>query len=135
MSCIITHRLEDSSQLSTNILSDALRSLDLLRSVLHPYNKKVAEVEDYLAQTFCSIGELQHARNHCQASIKILEKLYGHDHIVIGNELVKLASIQLSLGEPTFEESRNRINLIFSHHYGSHVDIIFPHLQFLKRGL
>lgn len=128
-------RLEDSSQLSTNILSDALRSLDLLRSVLHPYNKKVAEVEDYLAQTFCSIGELQQARDHCQASIKILEKLYGHDHIVIGNELVKLASIQLSLGEPAFEKSRSRVNLIFSHHYGSHVDIIFPHLQFLKRRL
>ncbi|GJT97775.1 SET and MYND domain-containing protein 4 isoform X1 [Tanacetum coccineum] len=128
-------RLEDSTQLSTNILSNALRSLDLLRSALHPYNKKVAEVEDYMAQAFCSIGELQQAQNYCQASIKILEKLYGHDHIVIGNELVKLASIQLSLGEPAFEESRNQINLIFSQHYGSHADIIFPHLQFLKRRL
>lgn len=131
-------RLEDSlnsAQFAANILSNALRSLDLLKSALHPYNKKVAEMEDYIAQVFCSIGELQAARDHCQASIKILEKLYGHDHIVIGNELVKLASIQLSLGEPDVEESRNLINMIFSRHYGSHLDIIFPNLQFLRRGL
>ncbi|KAK9075393.1 hypothetical protein SSX86_003716 [Deinandra increscens subsp. villosa] len=119
----------------TTTLSKALRSLDLLKSALHPYNKKVAEAQDYVAQAFCLIGELQRSRDHCQASIKILEKLYGGDHIVIGNEMVKLASIQLCLGEDAFEESRNRINSIFSRHYGSHVDAMFPHIRFLKRGI
>ncbi|KAI3508397.1 hypothetical protein L1887_23404 [Cichorium endivia] len=119
---------------SSEVVSSGLRCLDVLKSVLHPYNKKVAEVEDYVAQVFCSIGELQRARDHCKASIKILEKLYGEEHIVIGNELVKLASIQLSLGDGDFEKSRNRIELVFSRHYGSHVDVIFPHLKFLKKG-
>nr|XP_043618324.1 SET and MYND domain-containing protein 4 [Erigeron canadensis] len=135
---ISIRRLMDSlasAQLPTNILSSAVRSLDLLKSVLHPYNKKVAEVEDYLAQAYTSIGELKQARDRCQASIKILEKLYGHDHIVIGNELVKLASIQLSLGKSAAGETINLINLIFSRHYGSDVEVMFPHLQFLKYGL
>ncbi|KAK1431893.1 hypothetical protein QVD17_08669 [Tagetes erecta] len=57
--------------------------------------KCLCQAEDYLAQAFCLTGELLRSRDHCQASIKILEKLYGGDHIVIGNEMVKLASIQL----------------------------------------
>ncbi|KAI3783557.1 hypothetical protein L1987_42641 [Smallanthus sonchifolius] len=130
---ICIERLEsllDSGELLTTTLSNALKSLDLLKSALHPYNKRVAEAEDCLAQAFCLIGEQQRSRDHCQASIKILEKLYGDDHIVIGNEMVKLASIQLSLGEQDVEESRNRINMIFSQHYGSHVD---ANHRFLKR--
>ncbi|KVI07090.1 Tetratricopeptide-like helical [Cynara cardunculus var. scolymus] len=98
----------DSAEVPSNIVSKALGSLDLLKSTLHPYNKKLA---------------------------KILEKLYGDDNIVIGNELVKLASIQLCLGDPVVEQTINRINSIFSRHYGSHVSILFPHLQFLKRRL
>ncbi|XP_024971752.1 SET and MYND domain-containing protein 4 isoform X1 [Cynara cardunculus var. scolymus] len=125
----------DSAEVPSNIVSKALGSLDLLKSTLHPYNKKLAKVEDYLAQAFCSIGELQRAGHYCQSSIKILEKLYGDDNIVIGNELVKLASIQLCLGDPVVEQTINRINSIFSRHYGSHVSILFPHLQFLKRRL
>ncbi|KAI7727874.1 hypothetical protein M8C21_005859 [Ambrosia artemisiifolia] len=127
--------LLDSGECHNTALSNALRSLDLLKSALHPYNKKVAEAEDYIAQAFCLIGELQRSRDHCQASIKILEKLYGDDHSVIGNEMVKLASIQLSLGDHAVEETRNRISLIFSQHYGSQVDAVFPHLQFLKRSV
>ncbi|KAJ9545735.1 hypothetical protein OSB04_025442 [Centaurea solstitialis] len=149
----------DSGKVPSNMLSNALRSLDVLKSTLHPYNKKVAEAEDYLAQAFCAIGELQRACHHCQSSIKvnltmlytdrtrqaivrfcgfllkILEKLYGKDNIVIGNELVKLASIQLSFGDPAVEQTINMINSIFSQHYGSHVSIMFPHLKFLKRSL
>ncbi|KAI7727877.1 hypothetical protein M8C21_005862 [Ambrosia artemisiifolia] len=135
---ICIRRLEgllDSGECHNAALSNALRSLDLLKSALHPYNKKVAEAEDYIAQAFCLIGELQRSRDHCQASIKILEKLYGDDHIVIGNEMVKLASIQLCLGDHAVEETRNRISLIFSQHYGSQVDAVFPHLQFLKRSV
>ncbi|KAD4585861.1 hypothetical protein E3N88_23462 [Mikania micrantha] len=128
--------LLDSGECLATTLSNALRALDSLKSALHPYNKKVAEAEDYLAQAFCLIGDLQRSRDHCQASIKILEKLYGDDHIVIGNEMVKLASIQLSLGEEhAVEESRSRINSIFSRHYGSHVDAMFPHVRFLKRDI
>ncbi|KAI5346735.1 hypothetical protein L3X38_014614 [Prunus dulcis] len=50
-----------------------------------------------LHAAFCSIRELQPAMEHCKASIEIQEKLYNPNHIVIGYELVKLSSIQLSL--------------------------------------
>ncbi|XP_076903718.1 uncharacterized protein LOC143558846 [Bidens hawaiensis] len=101
---IFLERLDDfldSGECFDTIYTDNLRHLDLLKSTLHPYNKKAAEAEDYIAQLFCSLGELQRSRDHCEASIKILEKLYRDEHIVIGNELVKLASIQLSLVKNT----------------------------------
>lgn len=64
---------------------------------------------------------------------QILEKLYPPNHIVIGHELVKLASIQLSLGDCTAVDNINRLNEIFSCYYGSHADLIFPNLQYLSR--
>ncbi|KHG07262.1 Tomm70a [Gossypium arboreum] len=94
-------RLQDSiaskDTCGTN-LTDALRSLGLLRSILHAYNKGIAEAGDILAKAFCFIGDFEPARDHCKASIEILEKLYGPNHIAIGYELAKLASIQLALG-------------------------------------
>ncbi|PIN26923.1 Histone-lysine N-methyltransferase [Handroanthus impetiginosus] len=130
-------RLQDavaSGEIPTNLIMDVLKSIEILRAVLHPFNKRIAEVEDNVAQAFCLIGELQAAMNHCQASIEILEKLYGENHIVIGNELMKLASIQLSMGLKTaIADSTSRMLTIFSRYYGSHADIMFPHLQYLKR--
>lgn len=129
-------RLKDaivSNEVSTDTLSYAFGCLDLLRSTLHAYNKKIAELEDDLAQAFCLAGELQLAKDHCKASIKILEKLYDLNHIVIGNEMVKLTSIQLALREAAAIDSINRMDAIFSQYYGSHTNIIFPHLQCLKR--
>ncbi|OMO89946.1 Zinc finger, MYND-type [Corchorus olitorius] len=130
-------RLQDDSVTLRDVhhteLSDAVKSLGLLRSILHAYNKGVAEAEDNLAQAFYFTGDLESARDHCKASIEILEKLYGPNHIVIGYELVKLSSIQLSLGDFTAADSINRLNLIFSRYYGQHAGIIFPYLHFLKR--
>ncbi|KAL8149350.1 uncharacterized protein LOC141708702 isoform X2 [Apium graveolens] len=66
-------RLKDAivfNQVSADTLSYSLNSLDLLRSKLHAYNKKIAELEDNLAQAFCVVGELQHARSHCKASMQ-----------------------------------------------------------------
>ncbi|WRX13035.1 hypothetical protein QQP08_005522 [Theobroma cacao] len=114
-------------------LSDALRSVGILRSILHAYNKGIGEAEDNLAQAFCFTGDLQPARDHCKASIEILEKLYGPDHIVIGYELVKLSSIQLCLGDCAAVDSINRLSLIFSRYYGPDAGIIFPYLGFLRR--
>ncbi|XP_043706247.1 SET and MYND domain-containing protein 4 isoform X2 [Telopea speciosissima] len=122
----------DSKQVSINVLSDALQSLDLLRSTIHSYNKEIAEAEDIIAEAFCSLGDFQAAMDHCKASIEILEKLYTTNHIVIGNELVKLATIQLSLGESTVVEIINRLDKIFSMHYGPHATRLFPYLQTLK---
>ncbi|XP_017253346.1 uncharacterized protein LOC108223538 isoform X2 [Daucus carota subsp. sativus] len=67
-------RLKDAivfNQVSADTISYSLRSLDLLRSKLHAYNKKIAELEDNLAQAFCLLGELQHAKSHCKASMQI----------------------------------------------------------------
>ncbi|KAI8031024.1 hypothetical protein LOK49_LG01G01123 [Camellia lanceoleosa] len=121
------------NEVGPNTLSDALVSFDLLRSTLHAYNKNIAEVEDNLAQAFCLFGDLQLAMDHCEASIEILEKLYGPDHIAIGNELVKLSSIQLSLGDQSAMDCLNRVAVIFSRYYGSHANTIFPYLQGLER--
>ncbi|XP_059627848.1 uncharacterized protein LOC132270675 isoform X2 [Cornus florida] len=132
---IYIRRLHDaiiSNEVPANKLLDALRSLDMLRSTLHAYNKKVAQVEDNIAQAFCLVGELQPAMDHCKASIEILEKLHDPNHIVIGNELVKLSSIQLCMGDSAAMENINRVGSIFFRYYGSHSDIIFPYLQYLK---
>ncbi|KAH0979521.1 hypothetical protein GBA52_006698 [Prunus armeniaca] len=51
------------------------------------------QAEDNLAQAFCSVRELQPAREHCKASIEILEKL---------------SSIQLSLGDCAAVDSINQ---------------------------
>ncbi|XP_040965794.1 SET and MYND domain-containing protein 4 isoform X3 [Gossypium hirsutum] len=129
-------RLQDSiaskDTCSTN-LPDALRSLGLLRSILHAYNKGIAEAEDILAKAFCFIGDFEPARDHCKASIEILEKLYGPNHIAIGYELAKLASIQLALGDCTAVYKINRLSAIFSTYYGPHAGIIFPYLLVLER--
>ncbi|KAL5994430.1 hypothetical protein ACLOJK_024480 [Asimina triloba] len=86
-------------KISNRTLSDALRSLKLLRSTMHPYNKDVAQAEDTVAEALCLNGELEPAMHHCKASVEILEKLYPSSHIAIGNELMKLASIQLSIND------------------------------------
>ncbi|XP_051138521.1 uncharacterized protein LOC127256513 isoform X2 [Andrographis paniculata] len=131
-------RLQDAianGETSTNLIADSLKSLETLRSRLHPFNKRIAEVEDSIAQAFCSTGDMQAAMEHCQASIEILEKLYGENHIVIGNELIKLASIHRCLGRGVNAENTNRLVSIFSRHYGSHADKLFPYLDYLKDGV
>ncbi|XP_042957525.1 uncharacterized protein LOC122292962 isoform X6 [Carya illinoinensis] len=131
-------RLKDtmvSGEISSTVLTAALNSLCLLRSTLHAYNKRISEVEDILAEAFCLVGELQLAVDHCKTSIEILEKLYGPNHIVIGYELVKLSSIQLSMGDRGAVKNINRVSEIFSRYYGSHADIMFPYLQPLQGKL
>ena len=66
-------------------------------------------------------------------SWQILKKLYGPGHIAIGNELIKLSSIQLSLGDRIAVDSINWVDVIFSQYYGSHVNTVYPYLQSLKR--
>lgn len=63
---------------------------------------------------------------------QILEKLYGCNHIVIGYELVKLSSIQLSMADYNAVDNINRIRDIFARYYGSHADVMFPYLQSLQ---
>ncbi|GAY61350.1 hypothetical protein CUMW_209300 [Citrus unshiu] len=106
---IYIRRLQDaiiSKEISRAVLLDASRFLGLLRSILHAYNKSIAE---------------------------ILEKLYGHNHIVIGYELVKLSSIQLSLDDHNAVDTISRLAAIFLRYFGSHAETMFPHLLFLQR--
>ncbi|KAI3963892.1 hypothetical protein MKW92_003748 [Papaver armeniacum] len=121
-------------KLDRRIISDALGSLDVLRLTMHAYNKYIAQVEDSFAEAFCSIGDFQSSVQHCKASITILEKLYNPNHIVIGNELVKLASLQQCLGDNTSAlDSINRLDAIFSLYYGSHAAKVVPYLNSLKQ--
>ncbi|CAL0327536.1 unnamed protein product [Lupinus luteus] len=132
---ICIKRLQDailSKEISNTTITEASKFLHLLRSNLHAYNKLIAEVEDNLAQAFCLLGELELCMDHCKASIQILEKLYDPDDIVIAYELVKLSSIQLSLGDATAVDSINRIGDIFSRYYGFHAELVFPYLRYLK---
>lgn len=64
---------------------------------------------------------------------QILEKLYGESHIAIGNELIKLASIQFSMGQKISSDYTTRIVAIFSRYYGSHAEIMFPHVHYLQK--
>ncbi|XP_058075952.1 uncharacterized protein LOC131224678 isoform X7 [Magnolia sinica] len=123
-----------SKQVSAKILSDALKSFNLLRSTVHAYSKDIAQAEDSLAEAFSLIGEFQPAICHCIASIEILEKLYHASHVIIGNELVKLASIQLSFNDrASAMDTIKRFDAIFSLYYGSHTPKLFPYLENLKR--
>ncbi|OVA17151.1 SET domain [Macleaya cordata] len=122
-----------SRKVPTSILSDALGSLDVLRSTMHAYSKYIAQVEDNFAEAFCLIGDFLSSVQHCKASIEILEKLYHTNHIVIGNELVKLTSIQQCLGDCTSAmDSINRLDAIFSLYYGTHAAKVIPYLNSLK---
>ncbi|PIA59746.1 hypothetical protein AQUCO_00400563v1 [Aquilegia coerulea] len=134
-SCI--KRLQDvllSKKIPENIFSDAMEAIRLLRSTWHAYNKIIAQAEDSLAEAFCLTGDLQRAMHHCKASVQILEKLYHPKHIVIGNELVKLSSIELSLGDRS-NAMDNIIRLceVFTLYYGSHAPKIFPYLESLQK--
>ncbi|KAK8651453.1 hypothetical protein V6N13_141054 [Hibiscus sabdariffa] len=120
-------RLQDSiasKDMCSTRLPDALRSLGLLRSTLHAYNKSIAEAEDIVAKAFCLIGDFQPARDHCKSSIEILEMLYGPNHIAVGNELVKLSSIQLAMGDSTAANHINRASEIFCQIPGTIGDLL-----------
>ncbi|EPS62414.1 hypothetical protein M569_12375, partial [Genlisea aurea] len=114
---------------SEDAITDAVKSLGRLRKVLHPLNYKIAEVENVLAKAFCLIGDMQAAYRHCKASFEILEALHGKDHIIVGNELIKLSSVQHFVGPAaSAAESISRLRAIFSRHYGSHANLLLPHL-------
>ncbi|XP_020598553.1 LOW QUALITY PROTEIN: SET and MYND domain-containing protein 4 [Phalaenopsis equestris] len=116
-----------------NLISDILTSLGDLRSVRHAYSKVVAQAEDNVAETFAMIGQFEHAKKHCQASIEILEKLYHTKHITVAHERMKLASIHLSLGNKADALCNiMRVEGIFSLYYGSHVPKIFPYFEDFK---
>ncbi|XP_068645515.1 histone-lysine N-methyltransferase ASHR1 isoform X2 [Aristolochia californica] len=126
-----------SRKISSTLVSDAMKSLDLLRSGMHPYSKDVAQAEDNLAEALCLNGEFQAAVCHCQASIQtlqILEKLYHGNHIVLGNEIMKLASIQLSLNDySSAKNSLDRLYAILQLHYGSHTVKVLPYAEKLGK--
>ncbi|XP_023520329.1 SET and MYND domain-containing protein 4 isoform X1 [Cucurbita pepo subsp. pepo] len=122
----------NSNRVSETTVSDALRALCSLKSTLHAYNKRIAEAEDNLSQAFCLLGKLELAADHCKASIRILEKLYGENHITIGNELLKLSSILLSVGDCNGVECIKRLSEIFRCHYGWHANAMFPFLNILE---
>ncbi|CAA6666587.1 unnamed protein product [Spirodela intermedia] len=134
-----THLLRESPP---GVLRHAVKALGQLRSVRHAYSRDLARshfikylnnLQDIVAEIFCLAGELESALEHCKASIKILEKLYHDSHIAIGNELVKLASLQLSLGDhAAASDSVGRLGGIFSLYYGPHAGQIYPFLESLR---
>ncbi|KAF8116368.1 hypothetical protein N665_0019s0046 [Sinapis alba] len=111
-----------------SVLSDCIRSIAVLRTSLHMYNKVIADAEDKVDQACYLAGEMKGAREHCEASIKILKRLYGNEHVVIGNEMVKLASINSSGAW----ETTKRLSQIFSKYYGSHAETRFSYFSCLK---
>ncbi|XP_021752493.1 histone-lysine N-methyltransferase ASHR1-like isoform X1 [Chenopodium quinoa] len=123
----------NSNDVSAGLLSNALSSLNDLKSALHSYNKKLAEAEDILAEAFCSVGEMQQAIDHCTISIQILKKLYSPGHIAVGNELVKLSSLQLALGDAAAAvDTVRQMDTIFSNYCGKQAVLMFPYLKYLK---
>ncbi|CAH8278340.1 unnamed protein product [Arabidopsis lyrata] len=67
-------------------------------------------------------------------SIEILKRLYEDEHVVIGNEMVKLASIQLASGDRSGAwDTTKSLSQIFSKYYGSHAETLFSYLPCLKQ--
>ncbi|KAK1283365.1 hypothetical protein QJS10_CPB21g00495 [Acorus calamus] len=74
-------RLQDllsSNQMSSQVISTGLKSLNLLRSVRHAYSKDVAQAEDIISEALCSFGEFRQAVDHCKASVETPLKLIKH---------------------------------------------------------
>lgn len=54
--------------------------------------------------------------------------------MVIGNEMVKLASIQLASGDSSGAwDTTKRLSQIFIKYYGSHAETLFSYLPCLKQ--
>ncbi|KAJ0970229.1 hypothetical protein J5N97_023106 [Dioscorea zingiberensis] len=108
-------------------LSLPVRHLDSVNS------DSLCFAEDIFAEAFVQFGEFEPALQHCQSSIEILEKLFDSSSIVIGNELIKLASIQLSLGDRSAAlHTIKQIEEIFSLYYGSHLVDVCPYVVSLR---
>ncbi|KAG0457405.1 hypothetical protein HPP92_022562 [Vanilla planifolia] len=115
-------------------ISDIPRSLSELRSIRHPFSKFIAQAEDKVAEAFAMIGQFDIAKQHCEASIEILEKLYHKEHIAVAHEWMKLASLHLSLGDHAKAlRTIVKAEAIFSLHYGSHVTKMFSFVEDLKK--
>jgi SET and MYND domain-containing protein 4 len=68
--------------------------------------------------------------------LQILEKLYRPNHIAIGHELIKLASLQLSLCDAAgASDTIQRVEGIFSLYYGAHATKLFPYVNILKQQI
>ncbi|KAL5223994.1 hypothetical protein ABZP36_010633 [Zizania latifolia] len=93
------------------------------------------QVEDTIAEAFAKVGgDQEQARKHWEASIKILEKLYHPNHIIIAHELIKLVSIDLSLGDgASAAAALARAEAIFLLYYGPDVKRILPYVDVLRR--
>ncbi|KAG8092200.1 hypothetical protein GUJ93_ZPchr0012g19186 [Zizania palustris] len=116
------------------LIAEALQSLEQIKKLRHPYSKALAQVEDTMAEAFAKVGDQEQARKHCEASIKILEKLYHPNHIIIAHELIKLVSIDLSLGDgASTSAALARAEAIFLLYYGPDVKRILPYVGVLRR--
>lgn len=66
--------------------------------------------------------------------MQILEKLYHPRHIIIAHELIKLVSIELSMGDGASAAAAfARADAIFSLYYGPDVKRILPYVDALRR--
>uniref|UniRef100_A0A0D9XLA5 SET domain-containing protein n=1 Tax=Leersia perrieri TaxID=77586 RepID=A0A0D9XLA5_9ORYZ len=116
------------------LIANALQCLEQIEKLKHPYSKALAQAQDTIAEAFAKIGDQEQARKHCKASIKILEKLYHPRHIIIAHELIKLVSIELSLGDGASAAAAfARADAIFSLYYGPDVKRILPYVDVLRR--
>ncbi|CAM6088946.1 unnamed protein product [Calypogeia fissa] len=110
-------------------LKGALNAMKSLRATLHAHNQQLAKGEDIVAQLLCDLDQPLKALEHCKRSIETLEQLYNKEHIVIGNEYVKLASVALMASDR--ECARQSIAIadkIFTVHYGSDYASRLPYL-------
>ncbi|KQJ97373.1 hypothetical protein BRADI_3g30360v3 [Brachypodium distachyon] len=115
------------------LITNALQSLEQIKKLRHPYSKALAQAEDKIAEAFAKVGDQEQARKHCEASIKILEKLYHPKHIAIAHELIKLISIKLCMGDKAGAAATvTRAEAIFLLYYGPDVQRVLPYIDALK---
>uniref|UniRef100_A0A0E0M9H1 SET domain-containing protein n=1 Tax=Oryza punctata TaxID=4537 RepID=A0A0E0M9H1_ORYPU len=116
------------------LIAEALQSLEQIEKLRHPYSKALAQAHDIIAEAFAKVGDQEQARKHCEASIEILEKLYHPRHIIIAHELIKLVSIELSMGDGASAAAAfARADAIFSLYYGPDVKRILSYVDALRR--
>eukprot|EP00271_Cylindrocystis_brebissonii_P007470 TRINITY_DN21043_c0_g1_i2.p1 TRINITY_DN21043_c0_g1~~TRINITY_DN21043_c0_g1_i2.p1 ORF type:complete len:1015 (-),score=108.32 TRINITY_DN21043_c0_g1_i2:523-3567(-) len=96
------------------------RAMESVRAILHPYNKRLAQLEDSAARALCELGSFHEALGYARESFKILAFHYPHESIVLAHERLKLATVLRAAGKTgEAEEERRKADSVLKAHYGT----------------
>lgn len=94
-------------------------SLTRIATILHTFNRTLAQWNDKVAEALCGIGSYDMATTYLRTSIQILQCHYPLESVIFAYERAKLASVLLAAGRQR-EAQMEKIaaNKLLTNHYG-----------------